>query len=88
LIKVARLNLADHHRDVEAQRTKAIAGRKAITHMIAEEQLQGGPASFVNFIGFTLNDHACLCFGAARGHELAVDLDQAYLTGIEWTAFL
>jgi hypothetical protein len=83
---IAILDLADHQGDVHPERAQAIARGEAVTYVIAEQQFQGGPPRFVDFVGLALHDHAGFHFCATSRHEFAVDFNQANQARIQWAA--
>src|ERR1043166_2113658 len=76
LFQSAGLDLPQHKRNVETQRTQAITRRKTITDVIAEKQLKGGTARLVDLISFAFDDHAGCRFRSAGRHKPAIYLYQ------------
>ena len=76
VVNPARLDLPEHERNVELQRAEAVAGRKAVADVVAENQFHRRAAGFVDFLGFTLDNQARRNFCSARRHELAIDFHQ------------
>ena len=85
LVQAARLDLPDHHGDVQLQRAETMARRETVPHMVAEKQFQRGAARLVDFLGFAFDDHAGHGRGGAGGNEAALAVghhfDQANQAG-------
>ena len=71
------------------QRTKPVARRKAVPHMIAEQEFERGPPRLVDFSGFALNNHARRGLRSAGRNQSPLPSDQqlyeANLTRIQRT---
>ena len=84
-LQAAGLDLPDHRGNIQLQRAKAMAGRKTIADVVAEEQFQRGAAGLVDFLRFAFDDHAGHGLGGAGGDQPALavgdHLDQADLAG-------
>ena len=79
----------DRLRDIEMYRAGALAGRDAVTEMVAQEQLEGSATRGLDPLGLALYDHPVFRLGGARGHQMvgAIDADDTdHTRGLRATA--